>query len=168
MVVRCDRFGKHRGGPAATGSDEKNERLRQIGATYVLNYRTDALADRVRHLTAGNGVDVVFDVAAGPRLQKAIAATRPGGRVAVVGAHAGERVEIDMLDLFRRHIAIHGCGLYTPAILAAVFDTLCDGLPAAPVHAVYPLAQAAQAHRVLEGRDFFGRLLLRCASDGAA
>ena len=150
---------------AATGSDEKNDRLRELGAAHVVNYRTDDLADRVRLLTQGCGVDLVFDVASGPLLQRAIAATRPGGRVAVVGAHAGERVEIDMLDLFRRHIAIHGCGRYTPAILASVFEALGGGLPAAPVHGVFALAKAAQAHRVLEGRDFFGRLLLRCASE---
>ena len=149
---------------AASGSDEKNARLRALGAAEVLNYRSGALSAAVKRLTAGRGVDVVFDVAAGPGLGDAIAATRPGGRVAVIGAHAGERVEIDMLDLFRRHISIHGCGRYTPAILGAVFEARCAGLPAPPIHQEFALQDAAAAHRLMQQRDFFGRLLLRCGA----
>lgn len=147
---------------AATGSDKKNTRLLALGASHVVNYRTDDLVAIVRELTQGAGVDVVLDVAAGDNLPKAIAATRPGGRVAVVGAHAGEKVAIDMLDLFRRHIAIHGCGRYTTKILRSVFGELADGMSAVPVHRAFALSDAAEAHRVMESRDFLGRLLLYC------
>lgn len=149
---------------AATSSEEKNARLLALGATHVVNYRNDDLAAAVRRLTAGTGVDVVFDVAAGQGLRDAIAATRPGGRVAVVGAHAGERVEIDMLDLFRRHIAIHGCGRYTTPILETVFAQLGKGLAPPPVHATFALGDAQAAHRLMESREFFGRLLLYCGA----
>lgn len=148
---------------AATGSEHKNTRLLELGADHVVNYRTGDLTATVKRLTDGAGVDMVLDVAAGEGLRDAIAATRPGGRIAVVGAHAGERVEIDMLDLFRRHIAIHGCGRYTTAILQTVFHALANGLRPAPIHRIFELGAAPEAHRLMETRDFFGRLLLHCS-----
>lgn len=148
---------------AASGSDEKNERLTALGADDVINYQAEPLADALARIAGDDGVDAVFDVAAGPQLVTAVRALRWGGRAVVVGAHGGERIEVDMLDLFRRHVAIHGCGRYTRAILAAVFEARCTGLPKPPVHAVFPLAEAADAHRVMHSRKFFGRLLLRVA-----
>ncbi len=149
---------------AATGSFEKNARLRELGAAHVIDYRREDLTAAVRTLTDGFGVDLVFDVAAGPGLRAAIAATRPGGRVAMVGAHAGEETAVDMLDLFRRHIAIHGCGRYTTKILQTIFSRLAAGMPTPPVHQAFALADAASAHRTMEGRAFFGRLLLDVGS----
>ena len=149
---------------AATGSDAKNRRLLDLGASHVVNYRAANLTKAVQELTRGAGVDLVLDVAAGDGLRDAIAATRPGGRIAVVGAHSGERVEVDMLDLFRRHISIHGCGRYTTDILQSVFQALVNGLPSVPVHGVFELADAGLAHQVMEGRDFLGRLLLYCGA----
>ncbi len=149
---------------AATGSDRKNASLLALGASHVVNYRADDLVEVIRELTQGAGVDAVLDVAAGDGLRKAIAATRPGGRVAVVGAHAGETTEIDMLDLFRRHISIHGCGRYTTKILRRVFQELANGMAPVPVHREFALSDASEAHRVMESRDFLGRLLLNCRS----
>ena len=148
---------------AATGADEKCTRLRSLGADEAFNYNDEPLGDAVERLTDGDGLDIVFDVAAGPNLAEALKKLRWGGRAVVVGAHGGERVEVDMLDLFRRHVAILGCGRYTRAILASVFELRCDGLPMPPVHATYPLAEAAEAQRVMDGRKFFGRLLLKIA-----
>lgn len=146
---------------AATGSDEKCARLKDLGADEAFNYNEESLDAAIARLAGEDGLDVVFDVAAGENLIKALQGLRWGGRAVVVGAHAGERVEVDMLDLFRRHVAIHGCGRYTRAILASVFDLRCNGLPPPPVHATYALAEAAEAQRVMEGRKFFGRLLLK-------
>jgi len=148
---------------AASGSDEKNERLTAMGADDVINYQAEPLADALARIAGDDGVDAVFDVAAGPHLVTAVRALRWGGRAVVVGAHGGERIEVDMLDLFRRHVAIHGCGRYTRAILASVFEARCTGLSRPPVHAVFPLAEAADAHRVMHSRKFFGRLLLHAA-----
>ena len=145
----------------ATASDEKNERLKALGVEDVVNYCDEPLAEALHRITGGEGLDAVFDVAAGPNLSAAVRGLRWGGRAVVVGAHGGERVEVDMLDLFRRHVAIHGCGRYTRAILRSVFEARCGGLAMPPVHATFPLEQAAEAHRVMESRDFFGRLLLR-------
>ncbi|MGE0314255.1 MAG: alcohol dehydrogenase catalytic domain-containing protein [Lautropia sp.] len=148
---------------AASGSRDKHARLLALGATHVVDYRGEDLRARIRALTDGVGVDAVLDVAAGPVLRDAIAGCRPGGRVAVVGAHAGEETPIDMLDLFRRHIAIHGCGRYTARILEAVFARLAGGMSPVPVQQVFDLADAASAHRLIESRNFVGRLLLDCA-----
>ena len=146
---------------AATGSDEKNASLKALGADEVINYSTEPMTDALERTTGGNGLDAVFDVASGPNLLAGVQALRWGGRAVVVGAHGGERMEVDMVDLFRRHVSIHGCGRYTRAILAGVFEARCKDLPKPPVHAVFPLAKAAEAQRVMESRKFFGRLLLK-------
>lgn len=141
-------------------SDARCARIDEIGADHTINYRTQDLTQTLLDLTGGDGVDVVFDVAGGANLTAALQGTARGGRALVVGAHGGEVVPVDMVDLFRRHIAILGCGRYTKANLDTVLARRVAGLPQPPVHAVLPLADAAEAHRIMESRDFFGRLLL--------
>jgi NADPH:quinone reductase-like Zn-dependent oxidoreductase len=135
-------------------------KIEQAGADHTINYRDTDLTDAMLTLTGGKGVDLVFDVAGGDSLVAAIKGLAWGGRVALVGAHAGEVVPVDMVDLFRRHLTIYGCGRYTRPILESVFAARADGLAAPPVHTVVPLARAADAHRLMESRDFFGRILL--------
>jgi len=144
----------------AAGSAKKTDYVMGLGAAHCIDYTQEDLAAGVLRLTQGVGVDVVFDVAGGETLRRAIRATRHGGRIAVVGAHGGEDVTIDFVDLFRRHIAIHGCGRYTPAILARVFAMLGAGLPAATIAARFPLKDAAKAHIAMARRDFVGRFVL--------
>lgn len=144
----------------AAGSAQKAAYVEGLGAAQCIDYSQEDLAEAVLRYTDGVGADVVFDVAGGETLRQAVKATRHGGRIAVVGAHAGEEVTIDFVDLFRRHISIHGCGRYTPAILARVFEMLGAGLPAAAIAGRFPLKDAAQAHIAMARRDFVGRFVL--------
>jgi len=86
---------------ATTGSDEKFAAARELGADEVINYESTNVGNAVMRLTDGLGVDLALDVVGGNRLLDCIAAVAQGGRIVSVGAHAGERVEIDMIDLFR-------------------------------------------------------------------
>jgi NADPH:quinone reductase-like Zn-dependent oxidoreductase len=145
---------------ATTGSDEKFAAARALGADAVINYEKSNVGDAVMALTDGLGVDVAFDMVGGARLQDCIAALAQGGRIVSVGAHGGEHVEIDMIELFRKHISLHGCGRSTKAIVMKVLELVAAGRLKPVIFRAFDLAQAGEAHRVMESRKFFGRMLM--------
>lgn len=149
---------------ASGGSDDKLARARELGAWATINYRNEAIDDAVARLTGGEGVPCAFDPVGGTVLEQTLRALAPGGRVAVVGAHTGERIALDAIDLFRRHIAILGAGRPTKAIAERVYALLAAGAIAPVVDRAFPLAQVALAHRLMESRAFFGRLLIEIAA----
>jgi NADPH:quinone reductase-like Zn-dependent oxidoreductase len=145
---------------ATTGSDEKFTAARELGADEVINYESTNVGNAVMRLTDGLGVDLALDVVGGNRLLDCIAAVAQGGRIVSVGAHAGERVEIDMIDLFRKHVSLHGCGRSTRAIVAKVLALVAAGRLRPVIAANYALADAPAAHRLMESRKFFGRIVM--------
>ena len=145
---------------ATVGSDEKAAQARALGAEAVVNYSRDNVAEAVMRLTGGLGVDVAFDMVGGARLLDCVAALAQGGRIATVGAHGGEKVEFDMIEFFRKHISMHGCGRSTPVIAADVLALVAAGKLKPVLFRTFPLAEAAAAHRLMESRAFFGRMVL--------
>lgn len=145
---------------AATGLDEKCERALALGADHAINYLAEDLGEAVLERTSGRGVDVAFDMSGGKVLQQCLAALAPGGRLVTVGAHAGERVEIDMIAVFRKHLSILGCGRMTRDIVAHMFDLMASGELAPVIYRHFDLKDVAEAHAIMESRRFFGRMLL--------
>lgn len=145
---------------ATTGADDKFAAARALGADAVVNYEKTNVAEAVMALTGGLGVDLAFDMVGGSRLHDCIAALAPGGRIVSVGAHGGENVEIDMIELFRKHISLHGCGRSTRATVMTVLDLVASGRLKPVIFKTFELEQAGEAHRVMESRNFFGRMLM--------
>lgn len=145
---------------ASAGSDEKLKLARELGAHEVVNYNDANLSDAVLDLTAGDGVDVALDMVGGDILLQTIQALASGGRLATVGAHAGEKIEVDMIEFFRKHISMHGCGRSTKSVFEKVFDLMAAGSLKPIIHKTFPLSQAGAAHKTMESRDFFGRMIL--------
>ncbi len=145
---------------ATTGADDKFAAARALGADAVLNYQRTRVGDAVAALTGGTGVDLAFDMVGGERLLDCIAAVAPGGRIVSVGAHGGERVEIDMIELFRKHVSLHGCGRSTRAIVLKVLDLVAAGRLRPVIFRSFALGEAGEAHRLMESRNFFGRMVM--------
>jgi NADPH:quinone reductase-like Zn-dependent oxidoreductase len=145
---------------ATTGSDAKFAAARELGADEVINYERTDVGEAVMALTGGLGVDIAFDMVGGARLKDSIAALAQGGRIVSVGAHAGEHVDIDMIEFFRKHISLHGCGRSTKAIVAKVLDLVAAGKLKPVIFKAFPLSEAGEAHRLMESRNFFGRMVL--------
>lgn len=146
---------------ASAGSDDKLARARRLGADETINYRTTDLAAAARELTAGHGVDAVVESVGGDTLTASLQALAAGGRVATCGAHAGETVPVDIIDLFRRQLVLHGTHGAGRSQIAEVYRLVTDGALVPQIHDRFPLAQAADAHRLAESRDFFGKILLQ-------
>ncbi len=144
----------------SAGSDDKLARARALGADHGINYTTKRIGDEVLRLTSGRGVDCALDMVGGDTLKQSIHALTPGGRLVTVGAHGGEQVEIDFIELFRKHVSIHGCGRSTKAIAAQVLQLAAEGKLKPVIHQRFALKDAAKAHALLESRTVFGRLVL--------
>jgi NADPH:quinone reductase-like Zn-dependent oxidoreductase len=142
------------------GSDSKLEPARALGADEVINYRTTDFAAAVKTLTGKRGVDVVLDHVGGEVLTASIRAVRVGGRVVTCGATAGFHPAIDLRHIFFRQVELLGSTMGRKADLLAVLEHLAAGRLRPIVHAVLPLADAAEGHRLLEDRAVFGKVVL--------
>jgi NADPH:quinone reductase-like Zn-dependent oxidoreductase len=145
---------------ASAGSDFKLERARAYGAEAVVNYATEDFAARVRELTGGRGVDVVMESVGGDVLRGSLEALAKDGKVVTVGGHGGEVVPVDVILLFRNQWSLIGSVRATADEIKHVVGLVADGKLRPVVHEVLPLAQAADAHRVLEERRQYGKLIL--------
>lgn len=145
---------------ASAGSASKLRQAKQLGADHTINYNEKDIAKEVQRLTGGLGVDIALDMVGGDIFLQTIEALAAGGRLVTVGAHGGEKIKLDMIELFRKHISIHGCGRSTRAIAEQVMGLVAVGKLTPVIHAKFKLRDAAEAHKVMESRKFFGRMVL--------
>lgn len=145
---------------ATVGSDEKAARVRELGADDVFNYRTNPVGEVVAELTDGRGVDAVVDTVGGPLFGEHLRSMRPDGRLVTCGAHAGEVVELDIIDLFRRGRRILGFRVATPDEIELSLRMALDGQITVPVARTFPLNEAGAAHAFLDRREHVGKVIL--------
>ncbi len=144
----------------SAGSDEKLALARELGADVCVNYRDENLTERVLEATGGRGVDVVLEHVGGELFGASLAALADGGRVVVCGGHAGEVVPLDLIELFRREWSVIGCARAGEAELRHVIELVGRGDLEPVISHVLPLEDAAEAHRLMEDRRQFGKILL--------
>jgi NADPH:quinone reductase-like Zn-dependent oxidoreductase len=145
---------------AVTGSPAKSARLRELGADAVIDFRHDDVPEKARHLTDGRGVDLVLDCVGGDLFVAGLRALRNCGRLVNIAQLGGEQVRFNLRELFPRGISIHGTRGSTRAIQEQVLQLLADGRIDPVLHAVLPLAEAAEAHRIFETEAPIGRIVL--------
>jgi len=145
---------------ATAGSDDKLARAKALGADEVINYTTTDFAAECRRLTDKRGVDAVIEHVGGEVFEKSIRAVKNGGRIVTCGATAGFHPAIDLRHIFFRQVEVLGSTMGSKADLLAVLGHVAAGRLNPVVHEVLPLARAADAHRILEERRAFGRVVL--------
>jgi NADPH2:quinone reductase len=156
---------------ATAGSDDKCAACMSLGATAAINYRSSDFAERIAALTAGRGVDVIIDIVGAPYFQRNMDSLAFDGRLVEVATQFGTRVEnFDLLQVMRRRLTVTGSTMRPrttaqKAAIAAelrrhVWPALDAGRVAPVIHAVFPLDQAAEAHRVMESSAHIGKLVL--------
>jgi NADPH:quinone reductase-like Zn-dependent oxidoreductase len=143
-----------------SSSAQKLTRAKKLGADVGINYRTQKIGPACRKATDGLGVDIALDMVGGETLKQTIDALAPGGRIVTVGAHGGEQIDIDMIEFFRKHISMHGCGRSTRAMAQHVLELTAAKKLKPVIHKRFALKDAAEAHKTMEGRKFFGRMVL--------
>ncbi len=146
---------------AAAGSREKVERALELGAEEGIVYREEDLVTRVREIVGKAGVPVIFDHTGKEFWSQLIRACAWGGRIVTCGATSGYQAELDLRHVFFRQISIRGSTMGSRSHLFKVLRLAEQGVLKAVVDRVLPLEEAAQAHRLLEERKVFGKVVLR-------
>lgn len=141
-------------------TEEKADRARQLGADEVIVSPSGAFVDDVKRLTAKRGVDLVVDHIGGDVMAQSVLATTSGGRVVTCGATAGFHPQIDLRHIFFRQIAILGSTMGSKGLLFGILDHVRAGRLRPVVGRVLPLWEAREAHRALESREVFGKVVL--------
>ncbi len=159
------------------GSPAKLEVCRSLGASILINYRAEDFVARVREATSGDaagphgpGADVILDNMGAAYLGRNVDALAAYGRLVVIGLQGGTRGELDLGRLLAKRGAVIATSLrarptaekatIVAAVREHVWPLVESGVVRPIVHATYPLADAAEAHRVMEASTHVGKLLL--------
>ncbi|PYM93416.1 MAG: alcohol dehydrogenase [Candidatus Rokuibacteriota bacterium] len=144
------------------GSDWKLEKAKELGADEVINYTTTPkFSQRVKELTDGRGVDVVFDCVGATVWDESCASLKPGGRLVITGTTAGSQLPFNLSVLQSRPLTLMGSGARSRRSFAAMMHMVRYGGLRGVVGRTFDLAETGKAHEVMAGRDFFGKLVLR-------
>jgi putative PIG3 family NAD(P)H quinone oxidoreductase len=155
---------------ATAGTPEKCTACEQLGADRCINYKTDDFVAVVKELTAGKGVDVVLDMVGGDYFPRNMDALAMDGRLVSIAVLNGVKTTINILTMMQKRLTLTGStlrvrpvaekGAIAAALGANVWPLLDAGKAAPLVHATFPLADAAGAHRVMESGAHIGKLVL--------
>jgi len=152
------------------GSEAKRERCRELGAEVAIDYRSEDFVAVVRDRTDGHGADVILDNMGASYLSRNVDVLAAGGRLAVIGLQGGAKGELDLGSLLAKRGSVAATSLRArPAsekaeIVTAVRDNVWPAVESGAVrpviHAILPLRQAAEAHRLVESSEHIGKVLL--------
>ena len=152
------------------GSDEKCAACVALGADHAINYRTQDFAAETRRLTGGRGADVVLDMVAGSYLAREIECMAEDGRLAIIATQGGSAASLDSSLVLRKRLSITGSTLRPRSLAykarlatelrASVWPLVEAGKVKPVIHQVFPAAEAAQAHALMESGAHVGKIVL--------
>ncbi len=142
------------------GSDEKGEQAKALGADAVINYRRENFEDRIKTLTQGRGVDIVFEHIGPETWEGSVRVLAKGGRLVTCGATSGPTAPLDLRYLFSRQLSILGSMMGTRAELDLLLELVGAKVLKPVVDTVFPLSEARAAQERLLSRSVFGKLVL--------
>ncbi len=159
---------------ATAGSDAKCATCLSLGAEAAINYRTEDFAERIGELTGGAGVNAILDMIGAAYLERNLDSLAEDGRLLLIAVQGGHRAEgLDLSRLMRRRLTITGStmrprslaykGEIASALLSHAWPLLEAGTCRPLIHAVFPLAGAAQAHALMESGAHAGKIVLTMA-----
>jgi putative PIG3 family NAD(P)H quinone oxidoreductase len=156
------------------GSTEKCQACEQLGAHRAINYRTEDFVEVIRELTGRRGVDVILDMVGGDYFAGNVESLAFRGRLVQIAFLKGSKAEINLMTVMQRRLTITGStlrprsveekGSIARALHQEVWPLIESGRVRPVVHATFPLASAAEAHRLLESGSHIGKIVLVVSS----
>ena len=155
---------------ATAGSDEKCAACIKLGADHAINYRSQDFVDEVKRITAGRGVEVILDMVAGAYVARELKCLAEDGRLVFIAVQGGVEAQIDAGAVLRKRLTITGSTLrprpvafkaaIAAALRATVWPWIESGAIKPVIYQVFPAAQAAAAHTLMESNQHIGKLVL--------
>jgi NADPH2:quinone reductase len=152
------------------GSDEKCRAAEQLGAAHAINYRERDFVAEVRRITGGEGVEIVLDMVGGDYLPRNLDCLAEDGRHSSIAVQRGASAEISIAKLMMRRLTLTGStlrsrpvefkSLVADEIARNVWPAVAEGRLKPVIDKVYPLAEAAEAHRRMESGEHVGKIVL--------
>ena len=155
---------------ATAGSDAKARACEKLGAVRGINYRTEDFVEVMRAQTEGKGVDVILDMVAGSYVARNLDIAALEGRIVVISLLGGARAEINLGLILTKRLTLTGSTLRSrtvaqkaevaAAVRKNVWPLLASGRVRPVIHATFPLAEASEAHRLMETSNHIGKIVL--------
>jgi NADPH2:quinone reductase len=155
---------------ATAGSDEKCAACVKLGAEKAINYRTQDFLVELKAATGGKGVDVILDMVGGDYVPRELKCLAEEGRLIFIASLGGAKAEIDIFEIQRRRLVITGSTLrprpveFKGAIARRMEEVIWPLIEAGRIKPViyksFPLAQASEAHRLMESSQHIGKIVL--------
>ena len=147
---------------ATAGSDEKPEKVKDLGADITINYNTSDFSEEVKKATEGKGVDLIFDQVGASAWENNLKSLKAGGRILLVGVVGGGKSELNFGPIIVRDLSVLGVTVFNAPRknLINVINLVSLGRLKPVIDKKLPLSEAAQAHKMLENRSQFGKVIL--------
>ncbi|MEY3981832.1 MAG: hypothetical protein RLZZ281_701 [Pseudomonadota bacterium] len=159
------------------GSDEKANACKRLGADIAINYNTHDWAAEIKAQTQGKGVNVILDMVGGPYIEKNIKSLAVEGRLVQIAFLQGSRVDMDWMPLMMKRLTFTGTTLRARpdhekarlmrSLELTIWPELAKGRLLPVIHSVFPLAQAGDAHDLMESSRHIGKIMLKVSDESA-
>lgn len=156
---------------ATAGSAGKCRACEALGAERAIDYRTEDFVEVIKNVTAGKGVDVILDMVGGDYVPREINVLADDGRLALIAFLRGSQTQLDLGQVLRRRLTITGSTLrprtatfkaqIARELRETVWPLLESGAIKPVIHESFALADAAQAHALMETSTHIGKIMLR-------
>ncbi|MFZ0008228.1 MAG: NAD(P)H-quinone oxidoreductase [Steroidobacteraceae bacterium] len=152
------------------GSAQKCAACRELGADHAINYHEGDFVEATLRATDGRGADVILDMVGGAYVARNVAAAATEGRIALIAVQGGTKAELDLRPLLTKRLMLGGStlrpqsvekkGRLAAALREQVWPLFATKKLKPPIHARFPLADAAAAHRLMESGVHIGKIVL--------
>ena len=143
------------------GSQWKLDTAKEWGADEVINYReTPRFSDRVKELTNGQGVDLVFDCVGADVWEQNLLSLKNGGRLVITGVTSGARADLNLSLLQGKPLHLMGSGGRSNRTFADFMKVVRNGSLRGIPGRVFPLFDVGSAHQAMQDRDFYGKIVI--------
>jgi NADPH2:quinone reductase len=155
---------------ATAGSDEKVAACKRLGAAEAFNYKKQDWAKEVLAATGGKGVDVILDMVGGDYVPKELNCLADDGRLVFIAFLRGMKTELDIMLVMRKRLTITGStlrprpvafkGSLAKSLREKIWPLIERGKIKPEIYKTFPLAEAADAHRLMESSQHIGKIVL--------
>ncbi|SDZ77162.1 NADPH:quinone reductase [Thalassobacillus cyri] len=144
---------------AIIGDLEGEEKMKELGATHVLSYKSDKLSEEILEVN-GSPVDSVLDVVGDALFSTSLQVLKKGGKFCISGSAGGQQTNLDFRTLYLKHITMYGSVLGTRTEFKDMLQTISEGKVKPVIDKAFPLEKAREAQVYFKNKGKLGKILL--------